>query len=279
MMPDPIMQDPGVKVTVLGCGGSLGVPMVGNVWGNCDPAEPRNRRRRPCILVETRATSVLVDTPPDLREGLLAAQVTRLDAVLYTHAHADHVHGIDDLRGLTFKTRQAIPGYCDAVTLGEIERRFGYAVSSVEMERKLYQPLMRPVLIDGAFRVGDLDIQPFVQDHGTCPSLGFRFGRFAYSTDAVALDEAAFAALEGIDVWLVDATREEPHPTHAHLARTLEWIARVRPRRAILTHMNHTMDYRRLLQILPAHVEPAYDGMVIPIDEPVSLNKIATTVG
>ena len=251
-----------MKVTVLGCGGSLGVPMVGNNWGTCDPSNPKNRRRRPSILVEQGATTVLVDTSTDLRGQLLDARVERLDAVLYTHGHADHIHGIDDLRPMTWG-RGPLAAYADAATLDTLCRRFAYAVDNVEIDRGLYKPILQVSTIDGPFHVGGMDIVPIVQDHGYSSSLGFRFGDFAYSTDVVALDEAAFAALEGIRVWIVDATREEPHPTHAHLDRALGWIERLKPERAYLTHMNHTMDYDRLMARLTPGVEPAYDGLVI----------------
>ena len=254
-----------MKITVLGCGGSLGVPMVGNIWGTVDPSEPRNRRRRPSILVEEGGAALLVDTSPDCREQLLAAGVTKLDAVLFTHSHADHVHGVDDLRPLMFQRGHLLPAWLDRATLSDLEARFGYVFSSVEMERGIYRPILRPHLIDGPFEVAGLPVVPFVQDHGFSTSLGFRFGRFAYSTDVVGLDDDAFAALEGVEVWMVDACREEPHPSHAHLDLTLDWIARVRPERAYLTHMNHTMDYRRLLAALPAGVAPAYDGLVIEV--------------
>jgi phosphoribosyl 1,2-cyclic phosphate phosphodiesterase len=252
-----------MKVTVLGCGGSMGVPMVGNVWGDCDPAEPRNQRSRASIMVETGQVSVLVDTTPDLRSQLLAAGVTRVDAVLYTHEHADHLHGIDDLRPFTFRQKAPIPAYASPATKESLESRFAYAVASVSMDRWLYKAIVVPQPIDGAFCIGDLGVEPFEQSHGNTTSYGFRFGPFAYSTDAAELDDAAFAALDGVDTWLVDATREEPHPSHSHLARTLEWIARLKPRQAFITHMNHTMDYRRLERILPPGVAPAYDGMVL----------------
>jgi phosphoribosyl 1,2-cyclic phosphate phosphodiesterase len=252
-----------MRVTVLGCGGSMGVPMVGNVWGDCDPAEPRNQRSRASIMVETGQVSVLVDTTPDLRSQLLAAGVTRVDAVLYTHEHADHLHGIDDLRPFTFRQKAPIPAYASPATKESLESRFAYAVASVSMDRWLYKAIVVPQLIDGPFCIGDLGVEPFEQSHGNTTSYGFRFGPFAYSTDASALDDAAFAALDGVDTWLVDATREEPHPSHSHLAHTLEWIARLKPRQAYITHMNHTMDYRRLERILPPGVAPAYDGMVL----------------
>lgn len=255
-----------LRVTVLGCGGSLGVPMVGGVWGTCDPTNPRNRRRRPSILVESAATRLLVDTAPDLRDQLLDAGVDRLDGVLYTHIHADHVHGIDDLRPLVWRRGTPLPAYADPVTLAELIGRFGYAFANAEIDRGLYKPIMALSPIDGPVTVGDITAIPFHQDHGpSAHSLGFRFGRFAYSTDAATLDDSAFALLEGVEVWLVDATREEPHPSHAHLARTLDWIDRLRPRQAFLTHMNHTMDYDRLCRLLPDGVRPAHDGLVIEL--------------
>ncbi len=252
-----------MRVTVLGCGGSMGVPMVGGNWGACDPAEPRNRRSRPSILVATERTTVLVDTTPDLRDQLLDAAVQRVDAVLYTHEHADHVHGIDDLRPFTYRTQRPIPVYGDPATISGLEQRFSYAVASTDVERGLYKAIVMPHRIDGPFTIGDIPVTPFHQDHGSTRSLGFRFGPVGYSTDVVNLDETAFAVLAGVEVWIVDATREDPHPSHAHLARTLEWIARLKPRQAYLTHMNHTMDYGRLMRILPPGVAPAHDGLVI----------------
>lgn len=254
-----------MRVTILGCGGSYGVPMIGNNWGNCDPANPKNRRRRPSILVEDGATRILVDTSPDLREQLLSAGVVHLDAVVYTHGHADHTHGIDDLRALNILMGAPIPVYADAGTLASLRKRFDYCFQPLKAGLGYYKPTLVPHVIEGLFVVGRTEIVPFVQDHGYMTSLGFRFGRFAYSTDVVNLDETAFAALEGVEVWVVDAVREVPHPVHAHLARTLGWIERLRPARAYLTHMNHTMDYDTLMRKLPPGVEPAYDGLVIDI--------------
>lgn len=255
-----------MRVTILGCGGSTGVPAIGNRWGACDPADPKNHRRRASILVETQGTRILVDTTPDLREQLLDAQVSRLDAVLYTHAHADHSHGIDELREICRLMDAPVPIFADAKTLDDLQQRFAYCFTPLTQEAIYYKPVLVPHVIDGRFRVGPVEVVPFEQDHGFSTSQGFRFGRFAYSTDVVRLDEAAFAALEGIDVWVVDCVRVDPHPVHAHLPLTLSWIERVKPRRAILTHMNNTLDYQALSRRLPPGVEPGYDGLMIDVD-------------
>jgi len=255
-----------VRVTILGCGGSGGVPLIGGSWGDCDPANPRNRRLRASILVQQGDTTVVVDTTPDFRQQLLNAEVGRLDAVLYTHGHADHLHGIDDLRQVKYLTGEMVPIHADAGTLAEIRRRFAYVVEEKANESGFYTPLAQPRIIDGRFTVGDLDVVPFEQDHGfSATTLGFRFGPVAYSTDLVGLPEAAFETLAGVELWIVDCLREKPHPTHAHLQRTLDWIERVRPRRALLTHMNATLDYDRLLAKCPPGVAPAYDGLVVEV--------------
>lgn len=250
-----------MKVTILGCGTSGGVPRIGNVWGRCDPSNPKNRRRRVSILVEDQGSKILVDTSPDLREQCLDADVRHLDAVLYTHDHADHTHGIDDLRGLAQTMGRKIDIYANRQTLAVLKRRFNYVFES----QSEYPAIATGHEITGPFRVGAIDILPFDQPHGGIVSLGFRFGSVAYSTDLNELPEAAKAALKGVDTWIVDALRYDPHPTHPHLALTLEWIAAVKPRRAILTHMAWDMDYEELKRQLPPGVEPAYDGMVIDI--------------
>jgi phosphoribosyl 1,2-cyclic phosphate phosphodiesterase len=255
-------------VTVLGCGPSWGVPRIGGIWGQCDPANPRNRRRRVSILVEDRGASVLVDTSPDLREQLLDADVQRLDAVLYTHAHADHAHGIDDLRSVNRLTGQALPIYGSPATLAEIRQRFGYVLAPLKagLGGVFYKPLLEPREIDGPFTVAGIDVVPFRQDHGfSTVTLGFRIGAFGYSTDAIELDDAAFEVLAGIDTWVVDCIRREPHVTHSHLAKTLGWIDRLRPRRAVLTHMDESLDYDTLCRTLPPGVEPGYDGQILEI--------------
>ena len=262
-----------MRVIVLGCGASTGVPAIGPNWGRCDPTDRRNRRRRVSVLVEAGSTIILIDTSPDLREQLLDAGVARLDAVLLTHAHADHLHGIDDLRTVNRLMRSAIPLYADGKTLAEIERRFGYVLKPVEEPGRYYKPTLTPHEIKGPFEIGGIPIVPFVQDHGFTTTLGIRIGAFAYSTDVTELDERAFAALQGVELWIVDCLRREPHPTHSHLAKTLGWIARVRPRRAVLTHMDQSLDYRELCGELPSGVEPGQDGLVIELPDPPKTAK------
>lgn len=257
-----------MKVTILGCGGSLGVPMVGNQWGTVDRANPKNRRRRPSILVEFEEIRLLVDTGPDLRQQLLDADVQSLDAVLYTHMHADHVAGLDDLRALTWKKQEPIRAFADAPTAAELADRFAYAVAGVRYDRGLYFPIIDLTTIEPGRLLfggssGGIAVQAFSQGHGSGVSMGYRFGDVAYSTDVSGLDDDAWQALDGVKIWIVDATRREPHPSHTHLDQTLEWIEQLAPDRAYLTHMNHTMDYAELMSDLPKGVEPAYDGLVI----------------
>ncbi|HYC04789.1 MAG TPA: MBL fold metallo-hydrolase [Azospirillaceae bacterium] len=252
-----------LRVTVLGCGGSGGVPLIGDVWGACDRTNPKNRRRRCSILLQRDGTNVLVDTGPDLREQLISTPVQHLDGVVFTHEHADHTHGIDDLRAMNWLMQRPIDCWADRTTLDILLSRFDYCFA--EPVHRFQRPELVAHEITGPFGIGAIELVPFRQEHGRLPSLGFRIGRFAYSTDAVHLDEQAFATLDGVDTWIVDCTRETPHPVHAHLELTLQWIERVRPRHAILTHMNHTLDYETLKAKLPPGVEPGYDGMVLEI--------------
>jgi len=260
-----------MKVTMLGSGGSGGVPLPTPVaadgWGRCDPANPRNRRRRVSVLVETAGRSVLIDPSPDLREQVLAHGLPHLDAVLFTHAHADHCHGIDDLRSLVYARKHALPAYMTAETRRQLTTKFDYIFTSSHTLQRLYPALMddRVIADNGPFEAAGVAARAFRQNHGNIDSTGFRIGRFAYSTDVVELDEAAFEALRGVDLWIVDCLRFEPHPTHAHFDRTMEWINRVRPRHAILTHMNQTMDYETVRARCPTGVEPGYDGLVVEI--------------
>jgi phosphoribosyl 1,2-cyclic phosphate phosphodiesterase len=257
-----------MKVTVLGCGPSWGVPAIGPDWGRCDPADPRNRRRRCSLLVESRGKTLLIDCSPDLREQLLDAGVARIDAVLLTHAHADHLHGIDDLRIINHLLKKALPFYASATALAEATQRFAYAFAPVMPGRSLYRPALIPHEISGPFDAAGLPVVPFVQNHGHGSTLGFRIGPLAYSTDVTELDDNAFDLLAGVELWIVDCLRREPHPTHCHVAKALAWIARIGPRRAVLVHMDQSLDYRELSAELPDGVEPGRDGLVLETPDP-----------
>jgi phosphoribosyl 1,2-cyclic phosphate phosphodiesterase len=260
-----------LKLTILGCGTSGGVPRVGNHWGACDPANPRNRRRRCSLLVERKGaggeTAVLVDTSPDLRQQLLDAGAGWIDGVLYTHDHADHTHGIDDLRQVAFNGRRRVDVYYDEPTGRTLNARFGYCFTAPPGSD--YPPILRahdiaagaPIKIGGAG--GAIEALPFRQVHGTSESLGFRFGGIAYSPDVSDFPDESLAALENLDVWIIDALRPDPHPSHLSVAQALDWIARLKPKRAVLTHMHVDLDYATLARDLPDGVEPAYDGMVL----------------
>lgn len=264
-----------LEVRILGCGSSGGVPRLGEgspYWGACDPENPKNRRSRCSILVSQRGsegqTRVLVDTPPDLREQLLAAKIGWLDAVLITHDHADQLHGMDDLRVITLNMKRRLDLWSDRRGLEGVMRKFAYCFETppgsdyppIFNAHEIYEPF---ALFELAGVGGTVPILAFGQRHGRIRSLGYRFGPIAYSPDADGLDEDAFAALEGVECWIVDALRYAPHPSHAHLTRTLEWIDRVKPKRAILTNMHVDLDYDRLTRELPPGVEPAYDGMIL----------------
>ncbi|MDB5689538.1 MAG: beta-lactamase protein [Sphingomonas bacterium] len=254
-----------MKVVVLGCGTSSGVPRIGNDWGACDPGDPRNRRRRASILVEDGATRILIDTSPDLREQLLAASISAIDAVVWTHDHADHCHGIDDLRQLYHARGAPVDGYARAQTLATLTQRFGYAFSG----RDGYPAVARGTILPDALTVGSISMRCVDQPHGAITSVGIRFdcrGRsIGYATDFHELTPAMAELYEGVDLWIVDALRYRPHPTHPHLARTLEWIERLGVGRAVLTHMDQSMDYATLLGELPANVAPGFDGLEVAL--------------
>ncbi len=262
------------SVTILGCGSSGGVPRVGSGWGACNPADPRNRRRRCSILVERAgsggATTVLVDTTPDLRDQLLDAQVGHLDAVLYTHDHADHTHGIDDLRPLAIHMRRVIPVYLDEATSHLMRDRFSYCFTSPPGSD--YPPIVREYRISLGHAVtvtgagGAIEALPIRLNHGNRDALGFRFGSTAYTPDVSAIPDESVPALEDLDLWIIDALRITPHPTHFSLSDALGWIERLKPRRAVLTNMHTDLDYETLRRTLPPHVTPAHDGLKLPID-------------
>jgi len=257
--------------TILGCGSSGGVPRPGTGWGTCDPANPKNHRRRCSLLVERNGrdgvTRVLVDTGPDLRGQLLDADVTWLDAVLYTHEHADHTHGIDDLRGLFLRARRRLDVYADDPTSRMLMTRFSYCF--VQPPGSDYPAILRmhalhagqPLTIEG--KGGPITVLPFCQEHGDIAALGFRFGNVAYSSDLHDLPAESVAALAGLDLWIVDSLRYHPHPSHFSVADALSWIERIKPARAILTNMHADLDYEALRVSVPPNVEPAYDGMRI----------------
>ncbi len=264
-----------LEVRILGCGSSGGVPRLGEgtpYWGACDPENPKNRRSRCSILVtdKTQAgeTRVLVDTAPDMREQLLAARIGRLDGVLITHDHADQLHGMDDLRAITLNMKRRLNLWSDRNGIAGIMRKFAYCFETPPDSD--YPPILNAHEIPEPFREftieghgGPVPVLAFGQNHGRIRSLGYRIGPLAYSPDVDGLDEKAFSALAGVECWIVDALRYTPHPSHAHLSRTLEWIERVKPKRAVLTNMHVDLDYDRLLSELPPGVEPAYDGMVL----------------
>tara|TARA_R110002094_G_scaffold122941_3_gene117793 strand:+ start:983 stop:1783 length:801 start_codon:yes stop_codon:yes gene_type:complete len=256
-----------MRITILGCGSSGGVPRLGGQWGACDPDEPRNHRRRCSILVEraTRdgTTTVLIDTSPDMRSQLLDAGVGRLDGVLYTHAHADHVHGLDDLRMIVINMRARLPVWADAPTRDALLDRFGYAF--IRPEGSMYPPILEMNPIDGDVTIdgpgGALTFSPFLVHHGGMDALGFRVNNVAYLPDVVEIPAPAWASLENLDCWIVDALRRDPHPTHSHLEKTLGWIKDIEPKSAVLTNMHNDLDYRTLVAETPNHIQPAFDGM------------------
>lgn len=256
-----------MKVTVLGCGTSSGVPQLGCRCEICLSSDVRNKRRRCSIYIEWQGLRILIDSSPDLRMQCIDAGIGEIDALIYTHAHADHLHGLDDLRAINNLMMRPIETYAHSTVFERIRSRFPYAFEGGRNEFGYWRPELTPHEIDGPFMIEGREVQAFPQQHGKRISWGFRFGPFAYSTDASMLDENAFAVLDGIEVWIVDALRDKPHPSHAHVDRTLSWIRRVCPRRSYLTHMNHEVDYQEWLMHLPHGVEPAYDGQIIELPE------------
>jgi phosphoribosyl 1,2-cyclic phosphate phosphodiesterase len=258
-----------LRLTILGCGSSGGVPRIAEGWGACDPANPKNRRRRCSVLIESLgprgATTVLVDTSPDLREQLIGVGVKRLDGVLMSHPHADHTHGIDDLRPLCLAMRRPLDIYMNETTSLRVTDAFAYIFHTPEGSS--YPPIAREhrLLAGQLCRIegpgGAIEATPFDLAHGDIDALGFRIGALAYTPDVKRIPEASRAFLEGLDVWIIDALRYRPHPSHFNLDEALSWIEAMRPRRAILTNLHTDLDYGTLRASLPEHVTPAYDGM------------------
>ncbi len=258
-----------LRFTILGCGSSPGVPRIGGDWGACDPANPKNRRRRSSILVERIAgqgkTTIVVDTSPDFREQMIDANVDFAEGVFYTHGHADHIHGIDDLRGFAINRRQRVEIYVDEETSHRLRQGFSYCFKTPK--GGFYPPILSENrLVDGQAAIvdgdgGPISVLPFRQAHGDFTSLGFRFGDVAYSSDISGLTENSIELLQNLDVWIVDALQYREHPSHFSLDQALHWIGKLKPKRAILTHMHTPLDYETVKALTPVHVEPAYDGM------------------
>jgi phosphoribosyl 1,2-cyclic phosphate phosphodiesterase len=258
--------------TILGCGSSGGVPRLGGIWGDCDPDNPKNTRTRCSMLIERESeagkTTVLVDTSPDMRSQLLRENVGARDAVVYTHAHADHVHGIDDLRMIVFNMRQRVPVWADGPTQESLLSRFGYAF--VQPEDSPYPPILDLRTIDGDVTIsgagGDIVLTPLEVNHGSIDALGFRVHNVLYMPDVAEIPDEIWPQLQGLECWILDALRRTPHPTHVHLDRALEWIDRVAPRTAVLTNMHIDLDYEAVAAETPDHIQPAYDGLRLSYD-------------
>ena len=258
-----------LKLTILGCGSSAGVPRIGGDWGACDSNNPKNRRKRCSVLLEqtvaSGTTRVLIDTSPDMREQMLSAEVPSLDGVWYTHEHADHTHGIDELRAFYLLQRKRIPIWADQATATMLKSRFAYCFAAPAGSE--YPPVVEHHLIETAAKIatsgagGEIIGLPFTVSHGNINALGFRVGNVAYTPDVNNIPESSLEALHGLDLWIVDALRRYPHPSHFSLPETLEWIARVKPNRAIITNLHVDLDYETLCNELPPHIRPAFDGM------------------
>ncbi|MDX3924931.1 MAG: MBL fold metallo-hydrolase [Shinella sp.] len=265
------------RFTILGCASSPGVPRITGDWGACDPANPKNRRSRASFLVEQIGpdgiTTVVIDTGPDFREQMIAAHVENIDAALYTHPHADHIHGIDDLRGFVLHNHRQIPIWADPSTMARIREGFDYCIETPAgslyppiVTANLIDPLDRPVAIDGAG--GTITFQPLLQIHGSIHSLGFRIGDVAYCTDVSDFPESTVEKLADLDLLVIDALQYRFHASHLSLEQALGWIERLSPRRAVLTHMHVPLDYDTVMRETPDNVEPAYDQMAIEFDMP-----------
>lgn len=259
------------RFTILGCSSSPGVPRITGEWGDCDPDNPKNRRTRAALLVEQISddggkTTVVIDTGPDFREQMIRSEIDWIDAVVYTHAHADHVHGMDDIRGYFHRARKPIPIYADATTMERLEDGFGYCLKTPPGSE--YPPIVSANLIetpDTEFTIagagGKITFMPLLQQHGSIHSLGFRIGNFAYCSDVSAFPDETADKLQNLDVLVIDALQYRPHPSHFSVDEALDWIERLKPERAVLTHMHIPLDYDRVMAETPDHVEPAFDQM------------------
>lgn len=262
-----------LTLTILGCGSSGGVPRIGNNWGNCDPNEPLNMRKRCSVLLEKRqnetATRVLVDTSPDLVAQLNSVNVGALDGVWYTHEHADHTHGIDDLRQVAINMRERVQVWADHATADMLMSRFSYCF--ITPPGSSYPPILEMnsiqagKILSTTGAAGAIEAMPFRVNHGDIDALGFRWGDVAYTPDVKEIPDYVLHNLEGLDIWIIDALRTAPHPSHFNLDEALQWVERMKPRRAILTNMHVDLDYRTLCNTVPDNIIPAHDGMIIEI--------------
>lgn len=258
-----------LKFTILGCGSSGGVPRVGGIWGDCDPENPKNRRRRCSLLIELtndrKVTTVLIDTSPDLREQLLSAHVGNLDGVVFTHPHADHVNGLDDLRVVFINQRKRVPVWADKFTSESLITRFSYAF--IQPEDSAYPPILDLHDLNGPLKIngeaGAIELIPLEVKHGNIPCKGYKIGPLVYLPDVSEMSAVAWSHVQDVPCWIVDALRRKPHPSHSHLERTLEWIKKASPKRAILTNMHIDLDFETINQETPDNVEPAYDGLTV----------------
>ncbi len=257
-----------LRITVLGCGSSTGVPAIGNYWGACDPNEPKNNRSRSSIAIQSTETTLIIDTGPDFRTQMNKANIATLDAVLYTHAHNDHVHGIDDLRVITYRNKKLIPIYADKKIMEELKKKFKILFNSND----LYPAILESMTFKNQhygheISIGDINVIPFEQDHGSCTSTGYRFGNFAYSVDMWKLDQKAIEILKGIKTWIVDcaAYKNEKNPVHAYLGRIYELNEQIGASQVYLTSLSLQMDYQTLLNELPEGYAPAYDGLIVTV--------------
>jgi len=265
---------PCLRFTILGCGSSPGVPRPNGDWGNCDPHEPKNYRTRPALVIERITgdgkTTVVIDTGPDFRTQMIKAQVLAIDAVFYTHSHADHIHGIDDLRSFTHVQGKKIDIYADKPTLKRLYQGFGYCFQTPEGSK--YPPILNAheIFADKAIFIhgdgGSIELTPHRQLHGDIISLGFTIANVAYCPDISDFPQPIPSHLYNLDVLILDALQYESHPSHFSLEEALSWIEKLRPKRAILTHMHTPLDYAQVLAQTPDHVEPAYDGLTFTID-------------
>lgn len=264
-----------LRFTVLGCGSSPGVPRITGDWGACDQTNPKNRRMRAAALIERISrdggkTTVVIDTGPDFRAQMLMAGVSHIDAVVYTHPHADHIHGIDDLRGYVLEHHHLIDIHADALTMQRLRDAFGYCFETPAGSS--YPPILRPHLIDHTKPVvvegegGALTLEPLLQIHGDIQSLGFRVGPLAYCPDVSDFPATTVSRLQGLELLVIDALQWRTHPSHLSLGQAMDWIAKLKPRKAVLTHMHVPLDYAAIMAETPDHIEPAYDGMVLEFD-------------